>query len=308
MPAVKSIVLGALCLVAYMGWATPQFRSTMTISGYAGSSELVDFPVLVKISPELIPGFRYADCATGGADVSFASADGATVYPHEIDTWNPDGESLVWVKIPSLSGKTTQFVMNWRDANPPANDPTDTWGEKYGMVWHMGEAGGTCANATKNGSTYDAVPAGDTAQSVAYAEGAIGAGRTTASSATPSYLSVASYDDLAYGNSFTISGWFRQTDASGTRIAVLDRKGTWNANDGWRFEFTADGFTGGTARGAKNAGGGFTTLPRDREWVHLTLSFNNTSVAAYGNGVKGGAIGIYAATDNALPLLIGYSE
>ncbi|MBR2941309.1 MAG: leucine-rich repeat protein, partial [Kiritimatiellae bacterium] len=50
--------------------------------GYAGTTALANFPVLVRISESAIDGFDYDDCATGGEDISFSLPDG-TVLPHE---------------------------------------------------------------------------------------------------------------------------------------------------------------------------------------------------------------------------------
>lgn len=60
---------------------------------------LTDFPALVRLSAS-IDGFNYADFTdqTDGTDLAFVDADG-NLLPHEIDTWNTFGESLVWVKV-----------------------------------------------------------------------------------------------------------------------------------------------------------------------------------------------------------------
>src|SRR5574344_1676375 len=67
-------------------------------SGYAGTSALANFPVLVRLSTD-IPGFSYDDfLGTSGSDLRFTDESG-TELPFEIDTWNPSGTSLVWVAI-----------------------------------------------------------------------------------------------------------------------------------------------------------------------------------------------------------------
>ena len=81
-------------------------RIPITVSGYTGESTLTNFPVLVALADNAPSGFNYADCATDGADIRFAAADG-TILSHEIDTWNANGESFVWVGIPALTNGTT---------------------------------------------------------------------------------------------------------------------------------------------------------------------------------------------------------
>ena len=83
------------------------WRSEITLAGYAGASTLTNFPVLVKLAAGSPAGFDYADCAADGSDLHFADADGV-LLPHEIDTWNTNGASFVWVRVPRLSGTDTR--------------------------------------------------------------------------------------------------------------------------------------------------------------------------------------------------------
>ena len=56
----------------------------------------------MRLSSQTIKGFDGAECEADGSDLRFVN-DAGDVYPHEIDTWNRDGESLVWVKLPQLA-------------------------------------------------------------------------------------------------------------------------------------------------------------------------------------------------------------
>ncbi len=109
-----------------------------TLSGYRGASTLEDFPVAVRLS-ENITGFRYSDCAADGADLRFADADG-NLIPHEIETWNPSGESIVWVKVPALSGTDTGIRLYYgqkEGTTLPAVDSRAVW-TKFVAVIHGG--------------------------------------------------------------------------------------------------------------------------------------------------------------------------
>lgn len=66
--------------------------------------------------------------------------------PFEIDTWNPNGTSLIWVRLPSMQ-YGTQFVMCWgSDSSGKAVCGTNPW-SAYTGVWHMGETGTPSASA-----------------------------------------------------------------------------------------------------------------------------------------------------------------
>ena len=88
-------------------------KCSFLVSGYTGTETLTDFPVLVRLSPASVHGFAYADCLFDGADLRFTDAAGELI-PHEIDTWNTAGESLIWVKVPVLTGTTTSIPSAFR--------------------------------------------------------------------------------------------------------------------------------------------------------------------------------------------------
>ncbi len=86
--------------------AAPSRSVKLTVSGYTGTTELENFPVLVKVAEHDagagtgIDGFSYSDLdspSTGGDLWFSADAAGATVIPHDIDEWHQGGTSLVWV-------------------------------------------------------------------------------------------------------------------------------------------------------------------------------------------------------------------
>ena len=136
----KSLAIVSAALAAASAFALPRKAAEITVSGYTGTSTLENFPVLVRISPARISGFAYADCAEGGADISFVAADGTTLLAHEVDTWDTTGESLVWVRVPSVSGTDTTFTFRWNDAAPPSVTSSDVWSAGYAGVWHLNEA------------------------------------------------------------------------------------------------------------------------------------------------------------------------
>jgi hypothetical protein len=112
-------------------------------AGYAGTTELTDFPALIRLSAAR-NAFDYSKCAADGSDLRFADSDG-NLIPHEIDTWNPNGESTVWVKVPTLAHTTViRAFYGYRGASqPPAVTSTDVWTNGYVGVWHMSAAEGT---------------------------------------------------------------------------------------------------------------------------------------------------------------------
>ena len=109
-----------------------------TVGGYSKASTLKNVPVLLRISEGEISGFSYSDCLEGGADLAFSSeSDFSNRLPFEIDEWNTDDTSLVWVKVPVLSGTETKIYMRYGRRQPSWKLPaSDVWGDYIG-VWHM---------------------------------------------------------------------------------------------------------------------------------------------------------------------------
>ena len=136
-----SLVTACAAMVSFSEVLEPTLftkKCDFTVSGYTGASTLADFPVLIRLKAGVPLGFDYADCQEDGSDLRFADAVG-TILPHEIETWNIKGESLVWVKVPTLVGTETTITAYF-GANPdqlPAVDFHNTW-TKYVTVIHGG--------------------------------------------------------------------------------------------------------------------------------------------------------------------------
>jgi len=89
--------------------------------GYTGPETLTNFPALLKLS-DGAGIFTHADVASpGGADLCFTAGNGTSIIPHEIEKWNPGGESTVWVQVPELRSDT-EIVAYWGNANDLAYD------------------------------------------------------------------------------------------------------------------------------------------------------------------------------------------
>ncbi len=283
-----------------------RFSSELTVSGYSGASALANFPVPVRVSEAGIDGFHYADCAEGGSDVVFLDGDG-NVLPREIDTWNTNGESLVWVRLTAMATNTT-FTMAWGDAyatsQPTAQTDGSVWTPAgYVGVWHMNEANGAVADATAHGLT--ATPTGNTANSIAVSGAPTGAGRQTATSAEKGYLSIPDYDSFGVGSTFTMSGWMKMTGLA-NYPRPFSRKSYYTDNNGWEIEM-ANSYTAFSARGRNNdkvCSGSFPQSHQDN-WAHISVVYNGSTLSVYQNGAFVKSATIDNATDNALPLSIG---
>ena len=271
--------------------ATPSdaIRTTLGKNAYA------DFPVLVRLPVSVSEKLQSAD----GTDLFFTDEDDASL-PFEVDTFNPSGTTLVWVKVPSLSSATEITVYFGGYANAD-NDTTAVWTDYVG-VWHMNEASGTVADATGHG--LGASSAKSTTGSVAYAGGVVGNARQTAVNGTKDYLTIPNYNSHNVGSDFTFSCWYDATARLGYD-RLVSRKNSYDAGNGWEVEIASSN----TKLSARGASGTYISaaIPDivSSGWMRLAFVYSGNTLKAYLNGVQVGSGTIDAATDNGNSLSIG---
>ena len=117
--------------------------------------ELRDFPLLVALEPDR---FDYAAVRPDGADIQFRDADGA-VLAHEVEEWNPDGRSIVWVRVPLIDANSTTDFIHLHYGRPDSSvipDPASVW-TRYESVYHLD---GQEQIEDSGGRGYDGIPRG----------------------------------------------------------------------------------------------------------------------------------------------------
>lgn len=282
-----------------------------TVAGYAaGKPTLSGFPVLVRLQANAPVGFSYADLQNSatGADLCFVDMAGNGL-PFEIDTWNASGESLVWVRLPTMTNGT-EFVMCWGSSSSGKAVCGDNPWSGYAGVWHLGEtgAGGTSANSSPYGSALDAENHENTVASV----GKIGGARRISDAERQNNHKVGglvvdgTQECTKFDGTFTIAGWFYHKDQQ-VRYDHLFYKRNVNKDttggiaiempDGNDTQFNIAG-NGGTTSSV--------TVPNVRAvWNHFAFVFDNTTCSVYTNGAFASSVSISKATDNDLAWAFG---
>ena len=287
-------------------------ETTLRATGYAGTTTLNSFQVLVKIS-ESAGGFSYSQCAANyGADLWFTDSAG-NVIPHEVDTWNSSGDSLVWVRLPELSPVAqgaTSFTMHWGDLAAKQTTSVNVWKNYndgkggFAGVWHMGTASGTANEPDATGNGLDAVPTvnygtGDLTV-MTTTPGIVGNGRINQTSG--SYiqgLKVPDYSaSISDASKFTISGWWTAT-ALNTYPRFASAEATTTTHHWLICGFNNDGNSINRWKkilsicsngDANNGGSASSTFAIDSfqspNWVYLTVVWDGTTLTAYSNGAQ----------------------
>jgi len=137
------------------------YSAPVRFSGYNQAETLTNFPVLVVLSNNCFQGFSYHQFQSGSNDLAFtADAAGLTNLNYEIESWNPNGVSYVWVQVPALTINTSIEAW-WGCAGQGVSAWTtnaSTWSNGYLGVWHMKEGAGAVLHdsaSTNNGTLYN---------------------------------------------------------------------------------------------------------------------------------------------------------
>jgi hypothetical protein len=194
----------------------------IVFNGYNRGETLLNFPVLVNLSTNL-PGFSYRQFASSrGDDLRFTDAGGVMLIPYEIDEWNTNGTSSVWVNVPSLS-TTNDFVWaywgNPAAANLPNYATNGTIWPNFDLVWHLKENDFPYADSTlQHPASTGALPASTT--------GVIGRGISLNGSSQ--FLDAGAFN---IGGAFTLSAWINiSPSASDEQIIWANKTSGWNSD------------------------------------------------------------------------------
>ncbi len=274
-----------------------------TVGGYNKSSTLSKVPVLLRISESTISGFSYSDCLENGADLAFSSkSDFSDRLPYEIDEWNTTGTSLVWVKVPKLSGTNTKIYMRYGRETAAGNLPsTETWADYIG-VWHLGKYD------AEHGISPDSGPRGLNASNVVVnGTASLPAGKVgkCISLGSSNWLRAESHDHFPdiYDNmpvNFTVETWSKKNsymawmDIIGNFQNVNALYGGPNRRYGWGWEAsnatTCPFYYGKTCNNQNTAGNDPVYLPATyaqsdfTSWTHFAATSDGYTLRTYKNG------------------------
>ena len=258
-------------------WTAYARKFQISFPGYSGTTALSGFPVLVRLSPEL-NGFDYSRCRlANGGDLRFADA-GGNVIPHEIDTWNTSGESLVWVKVPSLT-KGTTITAYYGNPSPCAASADSVWDSGYVAVWHLGES--TLPLAESTGVTTPFSSSNGTVRLAA--TGIVGGAVDFSNYSASSWLQAKDDDDLDGFDSFTFEVWTKSdpTATPGTEPkTILSKRQNgsshmsytltyWKEWDGVYAYFDMGEYGSGTS--AKKIVSTKELIPEKGAWAHTAI-------------------------------------
>ena len=291
--------------VEYGPLAVGQYAKSMNVvfDGVQAGVVLTNFPVLVKLSASTISGFSYADFARpNGGDLRFADSNG-TLLPHEIDTWNSNGVSTVWVKVPLLEkGATITAHYGFTGTgNPAPVNSKDVWDDDYVGVWHLGESALPLVESSATSSNFEQ-PYGSSIQYAA--EGIVGGSVDFGGGAGNSVVAP-DHDALDGFSKFTIEAWTLE-DKFVSGAGILGKRGTSSSSDAAYFIYdmgSAETPKYGLFMETNATTSVFWTcnlLPTFGEWNYLAytvdMTISSSNVRGYKNGTYASANSVACAS------------
>ena len=294
----KLIAWVAVTVLSSCGWAGVaigyhhKFDITLCCTN---QTALADFPVPVRLS-SAIAGFDYADfSSSAGNDLLFTDAEGTVALPHEIETWNAAGESVVWVKVPSLV--TNGVITCWygkpsvAQIPPSAESERSVWSSYFAVLHMRKERAGF--DSTGLGLELEANTADEKDGNLVtrYTDNGLLGGCWFNEPDTRGCMSIS---NVVFGKTaFTISGWLKPNklyNASNAR--VFSAKKEYNKNGGFEYLLSSDRVlcrgNGSNATFTHAAPFVSQQLPIDA-WRHVTAVFNGTTAKDYYDGVLMGS-------------------
>lgn len=238
------------------------------------SEQLNDFPILVSLNSE---NFDYSKAKADGTDIRFTDSDALTLLDYQIETWDTEGESFVWVKIPriDMNSNSDSFYIYYGNSDAEdAQNPSGVWSNSFDGVWLLNDPNDTTtvldsagSPSAENGTTFTGLTNASKIKS------GIG-GAFVFGSVSTDYVTLGNPSVLDYTpntQEFTIDAWVKlPINATGTFFS----KGT-NSGATIQYEMYVSGNTlnsrvGGVARNS-------TKVIGDTQWHHIVLRNHDLS-------------------------------
>ncbi len=263
------------------GWP---YRRRLTLAAPEGGETLRDFPLMVLLDGRRID----TGDANRGRSLRFVGADGRTVLPHEIESWDEAGTSCVWVRVPEV-GPASPVEPIWMYWGGPAADGAPgsaaVWDARFRLVYHLADAPGAPARDSTARARHGA---GTSAKVVAGI-----AGWARSFDGRRDYIDTGEAEDLAQ---WTLEAWVRSPAAPGHEKAAGPIMRQNNYQMSWdHFTPQSAGAVSLRIAGVWHSAA-FGDLGADR-WYYLAGTFDGRMLKAYLDGRPASAVAAPGAPD-----------
>lgn len=155
MAVLMVLMLSALAAPSAHAWWDAKWQQRMkiqfntTTEGANLKENLSDVPVLVRLHAG---NFSFSSSKADGSDLRFVGNDDKAPLKYHIEKFEPSEEiALIWVKVPRISGNSSQDFIWMYYGNSSASDAQDvggTYDVNQVAVYHLGEKDGLPKDST----------------------------------------------------------------------------------------------------------------------------------------------------------------
>ncbi len=254
------------------------YRRLLQVPLADNSVSLTNHPILIRLHATASDAIRvdYGQFAANGNDLRFIDLAGNQLA-YQIESWNPNGYSSIWVNIPQLetAGNKNQFYMYYGNSGASAGaSPSAVWNSQYVGVYHL--------NSDTADSTTNALDGTDS--SLTGANGQIAGGRMFNGFSSALDLGSAPQLDNLFDGGGSVSAWIYLFGWGENGFGrILDKSDSTSAANGFAFQVAQtagtdgqlifeQGFSGSVGRW-RTAGGSISLF----QWHFVTLTYDNSS-------------------------------
>ncbi|MEO5913105.1 MAG: DUF2341 domain-containing protein [Luteolibacter sp.] len=246
----------------------------------AGLGESVkDATVLVRLP---YGSFQFEAAKEDGSDLRFVAADGKTVLPHQIESYDAGlGEAFVWVKLPEAAASKETLRVYYGNPAPEAAKPGDVYDAHTVLAYHFAGRGAAPTDSTANKNNAETTGA--------TAEGSIVGGGLRLSGSAPVSIPNSPTLEWKAGQELTISLWIKPLSLRENAV-ILGR-----GEGGNSFRLLLDQGVPVVQLGTARSAAGVPLAAN--VWTHLAVTADGKSLALLANGEP------YATLAGGLPAL-----
>jgi hypothetical protein len=180
-------------------------------------SSWADVPWLLELSG---PALDFSASAPNGVDIRVVDEFGIRL-DHEIEQWDPDAISTVWVRLAGLGAEGTSVFVYFESPQVPPDvaSPEDVWSAAHLAVWHL------AGSPMGAGSVADSTAPAENGTPASFGTGNVAVGRIGGALAFDGQNDVVDIDGSAEGpldvtGPLTLSAWVRPEEAVGGTIVA----------------------------------------------------------------------------------------
>lgn len=191
-------------------------RQPVTLDASAVNAPIGSTSVLVRLYDG---NFQFTSAREDGSDIRFVAADGKSVLPHQIESYdNLLNEAFVWVGLSDVKPGAQETFYIYSGNNDPAMaaaaKPSDVFDKDCAAVYHFAERGGSPTDSTANANKFESV--------AAITEGAIIGNGLKLLGNVPVAIPSSPSLDWKDGQSLTLSMWVKPTALQPDAV-IVDR-------------------------------------------------------------------------------------